>query len=163
MGDFDEFVASHGPGLTRFAYLYCGDEATAQDLTQTALLRVFKRWERVSTLDDPIAYTRRVLTREYLSLRRKKSHTEVPTAEPAITGEWPDPADRVADRDELWRALQRLRPKQRAVVVLRYYVDLPHEDIARILDCPVGTVRSHLARGLAALREGTTAPVKGVR
>jgi RNA polymerase sigma-70 factor (sigma-E family) len=162
VSDFEWFVASHGPGLTRFAYLICGDEATAQDLTQTSLLKVFKLWSKVSALDDPLAYTRRIVTREYLSLRRKRSSSEVLVAAPSLAGAWPDPADQIAVRDELWGALQRLPAKQRAALVLRYYVDLSHEEIAVILDCPISTVRSHTRRGLAALREARTVTEKGV-
>lgn len=151
--EFEGFVAARGPGLTRYAYLLCGNTATAEDITQSALLKLFTRWERVSTLDDPVAYVRRVITREYLSIRRRKSSTEVITDTPRSPVSHRDPADAVAVRQELWQALRQLPPKQRAALVLRYYFDLPHSEVATLLGCSEGTARTHTSRGLTALRE----------
>lgn len=157
--DFRRFVSAHGPTLTRYAYLLCGDRVAAEDLTQSALLKAYRSWAKISAVDDPVGYVRRIVTREFLSMRRKRSATEVPLADvhrAGPEGTAPDHADSVVEADEVWRALTRLTSRQRAVLVMRYYLDLPYEEIGRLLNCSSGTARTHASSGLAALRRAET-------
>jgi RNA polymerase sigma-70 factor (sigma-E family) len=158
--DFSEYVAVRGPALERFAYVLTGDAHLAQDLVQTALLKAYRRWRWVSRAQHPDAYVRRIVTRSYLDWRRRRSSGEQPVdAVPEQAG--PDPADGVADRDQLHRALRTLSPRQQAVLVLRHYEGLDDAAIAVLLSCAETSVRSHASRGLARLRESldpTTSP-----
>ncbi len=159
MDEFEGFVSAQGPALTRYAYLLCGDAPAAEDLTQSALIKALRHWERISGLEDPVMYVRRIVTREFLSVRRKRSASEVVVAkpQPGLTGGTvPDHADDVVESDYVWQALARLPKKQRAVLVMRYYLDLPFDDIGGFLNCSSGTARTHASRGLAALRQMET-------
>ncbi|MCT9931591.1 SigE family RNA polymerase sigma factor [Planotetraspora sp. A-T 1434] len=155
---FREFVSARSPALMRLGFLLTGgDQHAAEDLVQTALVKSLSRWSRI---DDPEAYIRQVMYRQQISWWRLAwRQRETPVAEP------PEPPDRTAAGDGthqadlrlvLRRALARLTPRQRAVVVLRYFEDLPEDAVARILGCSVGTVRSTAHRSLARLR--STAP-----
>ncbi len=152
--DFDQFVSLRTEGLLRLAYLLCGDAHTAEDLVQEALLRCHRRWEKVARIASPEAYARRVVINQHLSWRRRLSSTELviqpdhlPQRQSAT-----DVQETFADRDLTWRAIQQLPARQRTVLVLRYYEDLPDADIADLLGSPVGTVRSLAARAIARLR-----------
>jgi RNA polymerase sigma-70 factor (sigma-E family) len=147
---FDEFVLARGAALLRFAYLLARDAGQAEDLVQEALLKANRRWERVVRADRPEAYVRRIVVNDFLSWRRRRSSTEVTGAVPETAVS--DAADGVAERDLLWRALATLPARQRAVLVLRYYEDLTDPQIADVLGCALGTVRSLTTRALAALR-----------
>ncbi|WP_344915259.1 SigE family RNA polymerase sigma factor [Streptosporangium oxazolinicum] len=144
---FREFVSARSPALMRLAFLLTGgDQHAAEDLLQTALARTVAGWSRVET---PEAYVRQVMYRQQVSWWRRRRETVV--AEP--------PEGTVADgtpgadlRIVMRRALARLTPRQRAVLVLRYYEDLPEAEVAGILGCSVGTVRSTAHRSLARLR-----------
>ncbi len=147
-GDFDGFVGSRSPALLRTAYLLTRDRALAEDLLQTALVKAWSAWHRV---DDPEPYVRRVLTTTYLTWWRRRWRGETPTDE---LPEQPhaDHGDAAADREDLWAALGRLPRRQRAVVVLRYYEDLPEAQVADALGISVGTVKSQTSKALAKLR-----------
>jgi len=151
---FEEFVVARGDGLTRFAYVLCGDHQLAEDLVQEVLARMYSRWPRIEReVDQPEAYVRTAVVREYVSWRRRRSSTESAFAdvpEPRAVGD--DQASRQAQRDELWHVLAVLPRSQRAVLVLRYYEDLPDAEIARVLGCGVTTVRGYALRGLTRLR-----------
>jgi RNA polymerase sigma-70 factor (sigma-E family) len=154
--DFSAFVVSRWPGLVRLAFGLTGDRWAAEDLAQATLARAYVAWRRVSRADDPDAYLRRILVNT--SNRRFRRHR---VAEQA--GDPPDtavegPADLVGERAALLAALRQLPPRQRAVVVLRYWGDLTDAQIAVTLGCSPGTVRSQLSRALAKLREN---PVLG--
>jgi RNA polymerase sigma-70 factor (sigma-E family) len=148
--DFSAFAVSRWPGLVRLAFGLTGDRFMAEDIAQTALARAYVAWRRVSRADDPDAYLRRILVNA--SNRRFRRHrvTEQPGDPPetAVDG----PADLVSERAALLAALRQLPPRQRAVVVLRYWEDLTDAQIAAVLGCSSGTVRSQLARALAKLR-----------
>ena len=149
--DFDVFVAAHGAGLVRFAYLLTRDLARAEDLVQDALVRSYRRWDRIAVVDQPLAYVRQIVVRGFLSWRRGLASREVI----GVTGSdvaGPDPATGVADRHAMWQALAALPARQRTVLVLRYYEDLPDDQIADLVGCAPATVRSLTARGLARLR-----------
>jgi RNA polymerase sigma-70 factor (sigma-E family) len=149
--EFDEFVRSRTPALTRFAFLLCGHEATAQDIVQSALARTLLRWRRI----DPgrvEAYVKAAIVNEQRSLwRRRWRREEVSTgALPERAGE--DPTGRSDDRDALRRALLELPTGQRTAVVLRYFDDLTEAETAAVMNCSVGTVKSQTSKGLARLR-----------
>lgn len=156
MLSFEEFVGREGPGIRRLAYLLCGDVHRAEDLAQTALAKVYRQWSRVGEMEYPTAYVNKVLVREATSWRRRKASTEVVTDDlmPWDTRRaHPDPADAVAEADAMWQLLATLPPKQRAVLVLRYYQDMSDAQIAETVGCSPSTVRSNAARAFATLRE----------
>jgi RNA polymerase sigma-70 factor (sigma-E family) len=151
---FDEFARRELPSLLRLAGVLAGDRGIAEDVVQEVLLRVSRRWASVSATDVPHAYVRRMVVNEYVSWRRKWARI-VPHAEVLDARTVPDHADTHADRDDLNRRLDRLPPKQRAVLVLRYYEGLSDDAVAELLGCSTGTVRSHASRALAVLRLDT--------
>ncbi len=149
--EFREFVAARAGALFRSAYLLTGQREQAEDLLQTVLARVARRWRQIHL--QPEAYARRALYHEQvsrwrlLSWGRETAAGAVPDA--AAPG---DEAAAVDLRVSLAAALRRLTPRQRAVVVLRYLEDLAETDVAAVLDVSVGTVRSTAYRALARLR-----------
>jgi RNA polymerase sigma-70 factor (sigma-E family) len=145
--DFEAFVAAQYDALLRTAYLLTGDHHDAEDLLQQALVRAVGAWGRID--GDPGPYVRTILVRQNVSRWRGRRWRELHTAEPPEVGVSDDGAD---DRIALHRALGSLAPRQRAVIVLRYYEDLSEADIATELGLSVGTVKSHASRALAALR-----------
>ena len=151
---FEEFVAARGEALLRVALMLTGDPHAAEDLVQVVLAKAYPRWGRISGLDQPEAYLRRVLVHEHLRRSRRRWHREFPVAAIADTGPATvaDGAEARASRDAAWALLARLPARQRAVLVLRYYEDLPDAEIATVLGCRASTVRSQAARALATLR-----------
>jgi RNA polymerase sigma-70 factor (sigma-E family) len=144
---FEEYVAARRGALLRTAYLLTGHREDAEDLVQVALVKVVPRWSRIA--DHPEPYVRKVLVHESVSRWRRRRWREVHTDRlPEAPVEGPG-ADRVA----LQQALARLAPRQRAVVVLRYYDDLTEAETARLLGVSVGTVKSQARDALARLRE----------
>jgi RNA polymerase sigma-70 factor (sigma-E family) len=148
---FREFVSNRSAALLRTAYLLTGDWANAEDLLQTALTKTYLAWRRLGTIDSVEPYARRVLVTTATSWWRRRWHGEKPTGTlPETSG--PDGADERAERDLLWRFVLGLPPRQRAVLVLRFYEDLTEAETARLLDISVGTVKSQGARAIATLR-----------
>jgi RNA polymerase sigma-70 factor (sigma-E family) len=149
--DFSAFVVSRWPGLVRLAFGLTGDTWAAEDIAQATLARAYVAWRRVSRADDPDAYLRRILINT--SHRRFRRHrvAEQPGDPPETAVE--GPADLVGERAALLDALRQLPPRQRAVVVLRYWEDLTDAQIGAALGCSPGTVRSQLSRALAKLRD----------
>ena len=147
---FGEFVAAALPGLLRFGHMLTGDPREAEDLVQEALVRSLRRWRTVRA-DDPSRYVRRAMVNTHITRwRRWESRVRLGTPP---DGSAEDPAlSRTDDWDRLRRALAQLPVRQRTVLVLRYYEDLPDARIAELMDCAPGTVRSQAARGLTALR-----------
>jgi RNA polymerase sigma-70 factor (sigma-E family) len=154
--NFREFVANRSSALLRTAVLLSGgDRHAAEDLLQNALLKAAGCWHRI---DEPEAYVRQILYRQQVSRwRLKRPRQEVSVAQP------PDAARHSTDstaatelRVVMRGALARLTARQRTVLVLRYFEDLPEADVARLLGCSVGTVRSTTHRSIARLR--TLAP-----
>jgi RNA polymerase sigma-70 factor (sigma-E family) len=152
---FEEFVVARGAELTRFAYVLCGDRHLAEDLVQEVLARMLVRWPRIERdVETPEAYVRAAVVRQYLSWRRRRASSEAAVPEiPEPRGARADGAEERAVRAELWQALAALPRSQRAVLVLRYYEDLPDVQIGRLLGCAETTVRGYALRGLARLRE----------
>jgi RNA polymerase sigma-70 factor (sigma-E family) len=145
--DFEDFVAARQQALLRTAYLLTGHRQDAEDLVQTSLIKAVPHWGRIS--GDPEAYVRRVLVRENVSRWRARRWREVSVEVPLDRGH--DDED-VAGRLALRAALDRLAPRQRAVVVLRYFEDLSESQTADILGVSVGTVKSQTRDALARLR-----------
>ena len=150
---FEEFAATRMPGVLRFAAVLAGDQATAEDLAQEVLIRAYARWDRIGCLDRPELYVRKMMLNEFLSWRRRSSR-QIPAggmaSEPASIA--PDHAAEYNEREALLAELGKLPRRQRAVLVLRYYEDRGDSEIADLLGCSPGTVRSHASRALAALR-----------
>ncbi|RKT71436.1 RNA polymerase sigma-70 factor (sigma-E family) [Saccharothrix variisporea] len=153
--EFGEYVERRRPALMRFATVLTCQAWLAEDLVSDVLGRAFERWERISRLDEPHAYVRRMVVNEYLSWRRRLARTS-PRAELEDVGHG-DGADERAERDAMIRRLANLPRRQRAAVVLRYYAGLPDAEIAAELGCRVTTVRSQISRALASLRVDLTA------
>ncbi len=151
--DFAQFVEAREQALRRTAWLLTGDWGLAEDLVQTALARSWPRWERIRRRDDPGVYVRRVMVNTWRTWSRRRWLGE--KASPAVA-EAPaagDVAAEVAMRMALRDALATLTARQRAVLVLRVYDDLPEAQVADMLNCSVGTVKSTMSRALARLRD----------
>jgi RNA polymerase sigma-70 factor (sigma-E family) len=151
--DFARFVEAREAALRRTAWLLTGDWGLAEDLVQTALARSWPRWERIRRRDDPEVYVRRVIVNTWTTWSRRRWRGE--KASPAVT-DTPasgDMATEVAMRVALRDALKTLTGRQRAVLVLRVYDDLPEAQVAQMLHCSPGTVKSTMSRALARLRD----------
>jgi RNA polymerase sigma-70 factor (ECF subfamily) len=151
--EFAAFVRASSGTLHRTAYLLTGDRDAAQDVVQTALTRIYLAWSRRALWDNRDAYARKVVTNVVLSAGARFWRGELPTAElPEPVAGRADEVTALAERDALRRALMALPVRQRTAVVLRHYTDLSEADTAITMECPVGTVKSLTARGLATLR-----------
>ncbi|WP_413756657.1 SigE family RNA polymerase sigma factor [Streptomyces sp. MMBL 11-3] len=152
---FRDFVENRSSALLKTAVLLSGgDRHAAEDLLQNALIKAAGRWQRI---DEPEAYVRQVLYRQQVSRWRLKwRRRELTVAEPPEGTGGADASAAAELRVVMRGALARLTARQRTVLVLRYFEDLPEADVARILGCSVGTVRSTTHRSLARLR--TLAP-----
>jgi len=149
---FAEFFRATWPRLFRTTYAVAGDRVLAEDALQTAFAKAYTSWQRVQAAQHPEAYVRRMAVNEVLSvLRRPWYRAERSTAEPEPQP-LPSGEDRTVERDAVWHAVCGLPPRQRAVVVLRYYEDLSEAEIADVLGCSRGTVKSTASRALANLR-----------
>jgi RNA polymerase sigma-70 factor (sigma-E family) len=150
--DYAEFYASAWPRLFRLTYAISGDVGQAEDAVQSALAKAHASWRRVTSADHPEAYVRRMAVNEALGVRRRawwKSERSGPVPDVGVAG---SAEHAVVERAELWDALLQLAPRQRAVLVLRYYEDLSEQQIAEVLGCSRGTVKSQASNALAALR-----------
>jgi RNA polymerase sigma-70 factor (sigma-E family) len=161
--EFSAFVVAQLPGLLRFGHLLTGDPAAAEDLVQTALARTHLRWSQLREPAAASAYVRTAMVRQQSNLRSRLHARErvVPTVP-----ERPDPRapyDAVDERDAMWSALARLGPRQRAVLVLRYYERLSEAEIATVLRCSAGTVKSQSSKALARLRTLLESDREGVQ
>jgi RNA polymerase sigma-70 factor (sigma-E family) len=147
--EFSEFVAARSPQLYRSAYLLTTSPHAAEDLVQSALAKAYASWWRVRAAGDPVAYVHGVLTKTFLSERRRRSSGELPTGEtPDRTSHDPDPADRLA----LLSALADLGPMDRAVVVLRFWEDRSIAQTAAELGLSEAAVKNRSLRALRTLR-----------
>jgi RNA polymerase sigma-70 factor (sigma-E family) len=153
--DFEQYVAAQLPALIRYSAMLTNDRELAQDVVQEVLVRVHARWRRISALDRPELYLRRMVTNEYLSWRRRGARRA------ATLGRWgatlarpevADHAERTVARSALNQQLAGLPARQRAVLILGYYEGLGDPEIADLLGCSAGSVRSYRSRALAALR-----------
>lgn len=150
--EFREFMHGRWPAMVRLAYALTGDPGHAEDIAQVAFAKAYAAWPRVSRTGNPDAYVRKIVVNENRNRFRKQRVPEHLTDIP------PEQAGRAEDRDvadhsALISALRALGPRQRAVIVLRYWLDLSEAEVAATLDCSVGTVKSQASRALAALRK----------
>lgn len=156
--EFTSFVRARGPALIRTAYLLIGDQHLAEDLVQTALAKTHLAWRRLRDTGHAEAYTRKIMYHQVISWWRRHRSREV------VTDTIPEPgvvdADFGALRMTMLAALDVLPPKQRAVIVLRFYDDLTERETAEQLGCSIGTVKSYTARALQRLRR--EAPQLGI-
>ena len=156
---FAAFVRARGEHHLRTATLLTGDPQAAEDLVQASLVRLYRAWPRLDTTADPDAYLRRIIVNTRRSWWRARWRQETPVADvPEMAGSvagtlWgEDAADRFAIGLLVREALADLPRRQRAVLVLRYCEDLPEAEVASLLGCSAGTVKTHAHRGLRALR-----------
>jgi RNA polymerase sigma-70 factor (ECF subfamily) len=151
--EFSAFVRARWPAFARSAYLLCaGDLGRAEDLVQTALARTMLAWPRLHDRGDLDGYVYRVMVRAQASWWERRWHGERPS-DVLPEGQVVDAVSAVDDADELARALAELSRQQRAAVVLRFYEDRPEREVADLLGCSVGSVKTHTSRGLARLRQ----------
>jgi RNA polymerase sigma-70 factor (sigma-E family) len=145
-----EYVTARQDVLRRAAYLMCGDGHRADDLVQNTITALYRNWHRARAADNIDAYVHRILVRKYLDDRRLAwSRVRLVADAPEAAA---SPAASVEDREVLRAALARLPRTQRTVLVLRFACDMSIQEVATVLRCSAGNVRSHTARGLAALR-----------
>jgi RNA polymerase sigma-70 factor (sigma-E family) len=153
--DFADYVAARWLALVRYATVLCGDPVEAEELVQSALVRVAMRWHRIRDVDNPEPYVRQAVLRGFLNTWRRIRSREtgidaMPVTMPMATAA--DHASGVVDSVVVRRALLTLPPRQRAVLVLRYLDDLSEAQTADMLGCSVGTVKSQASKGLTRLR-----------
>ena len=149
--EYVEYVSARLPALRRAAHLLCRDEHRADDIVQATTTALYCNWRRAQAADSIDAYVHRMLVRKYLDDRR------LSWAGGRLMRQTPDavehPVSRIEDREQLRAALARLSHAQRTVLVLRFVCDLSVEQVAEILGCSQSNVKSHCARGLAAMRQ----------
>ena len=152
---FRQFVVSRQRGLLRTAWLLVGDWASAEDLVQATLLKVWSRWPRVAEWEGTgggvDGYARRVLLSIHLGWRRRGWNSEHPTAVLPDRAVLPPPTT-YEERHVVSGAVRSLPPRQRAVIVLRYFDDLTERDTAAALGCSIGTVKSQTSKAMESLR-----------
>ena len=154
--DFAEFVAARWGSLYRLAYLLAASPAGAEDLLQTTLEKAYVNWSRIGRMEHAEAYVRRMLANTQFSSRRRAWSREQPSDPlPEVEGDSGEVP--VLDRSLLWPLVCALPDRQRAVIVLRYYEDLSQAQIAEVLGCAPGTVKSQAHAGMAALRRALAA------
>lgn len=148
---FAEFVAARSDAMLRSAWLLTGDAGRAEDLLQTVLADVWRRWATITTGGHPEAYVRKALFTTYVSWWRRRWRGEIPS-QPPDRSEYGDIAGESANRDAVRRALAGLSRQQRAIVVLRYVEDLTVQRTAEVLGCSHNTVKVQASRALRILR-----------
>lgn len=151
--EFTAFVESRWVRLCRFAYTLVRDQQGAEDLVQRALAKVYVAWPRIRAREAVESYARTCVARCFLSDMKRRRWREVPltnAVEPGDPGGFAEAE--VDDRDAVWREICALPPRQRAVVVLRYYEDLSEAEISDVLGCSPGTVKSQCSKALSKLR-----------
>ncbi|WP_433013283.1 SigE family RNA polymerase sigma factor [Kribbella sp. CA-294648] len=152
--EFSDFVQARRSRLVGAAYLLCGDRHTAEDLVQTALAKLYAAWPRIHSRGAEDVYARQILIRTSIDAGRRRWRREVSSD---VLPEHPVPGPDLDGRDELVRALAALGPRQRRIVVLRYWLDLSIEEVAADLKISTGTVKSQSSRALDHLRTRLTA------
>ena len=151
LAEFSDFAHSRWPRLVRLGYGLTGDRGLAEDLAQTTLANAYASWSRVRKADDPDAYMRRILLNSYRAgFRKRRVAEQLSEAVPDLAVA--DPLGQHGDRAAVLAAVAALPPKQREVVLLRYWLDLTEIQVAATLGCSLGNVKSQTARALAKLR-----------
>ncbi|MCS7477918.1 SigE family RNA polymerase sigma factor [Umezawaea endophytica] len=160
---FDDFVEERLDPLLRYATVLCCDPHLAKDVVQEVLLRAQQQWPRIEQAGSPASYVKRMVTNEFLSWRRRLVNHEVSASLCALDELGPPTPDQTsgyAEREDMMARLATLPRRQRAAIVLRFYEGCDDAEIALVLDCRQGTVRSLISRGLAALRIRSHRPVE---
>jgi RNA polymerase sigma-70 factor (sigma-E family) len=152
---FEEFVAARLPALLRQATVLAGDPHVAEDVVQDVLIKAQPRWVKISALEVPESYVRKMIINELVSTRRQLS-ARLRRERVQLPAPGDDGTEHVVTRDALVQLLRALPAKQRIVIALRYFEDLPDADIAALMGCSLATVRSQASRALAALRGAAT-------
>lgn len=150
--DFSEFFRATWPRLFRTTYGVAGSVDDAEEALQTAFAKAYTHWNRISKLDEPLAYVRRMAVNEALTAHRRSRRRTAALHELLDHQETRDDIGRRAERVDAWAAVLTLPPRQRAVLVLRYYEGLSEAQIAEALGCRPGTVKSQASAALATLR-----------
>ncbi|MFI6790351.1 SigE family RNA polymerase sigma factor [Nonomuraea sp. NPDC050383] len=148
--EFAAYVAQRHLRLCRMAYLLARDWGTAEDLVQTALAKAWVAWRRIEGNPDPYVY--RIIVNTHASWWRRRWRREVPAESFPETADARDRAAEVDDRTALWSAIGTLSPRQRAVIVLHYFEGRTLTQVADIVGCSPGAVKSQLSRALTRLR-----------
>jgi len=155
-------MAVRWPSLVRLAYGLTGDRWLAEDITQAALATAYAAWWRVRRADDPDAYVRRILVNtSHRRFRRRRVSEQAREPADLPDGSVADPSDLIGERSVLLAAVRQLPPRQRAIVLLRYWADLSDAQVADTLGCSPGTVRSQASRALAKLRSSAVLADRG--
>ena len=166
-GEFVAYYNARAALLRNTAYLLCGDWHLAEDLTPVALTKLYRAWPRIERHDTIDQYARQVLLRTFLDERRRPWRREKPTPpEDAVLDVTAPEVGGTEDREVLRNALRQVPKRRRAVLILRFWADLPVEQVADLLGCSIGTVKSQTSRGLADLRDALgqlTQPTTGGR
>ncbi|MDQ1722783.1 MAG: hypothetical protein QOI26_2517 [Pseudonocardiales bacterium] len=153
---FTSFVREHTQALLGTGYLLTRNSGEAEELVQDTLVWLYPRWQQVEFAEHQLAYVRKAVVNRFLAGRRRMSSTEVHLdAARERLSDRPAVRDRTAEVDEriaLWSRLGELSERQRAALVLRFFHDLPDDEVAGVLECRVGTVRSLISRALSTLR-----------
>lgn len=155
--DLAGFVHARGLALVRFAVAVCGHRELAEDLVQEALAKLVRRFGEQLSVERPEAYVKRVIVREFLQWRRRQPRV-------SVVDDVPDVADHsaaVGEPDQhrlMWAFLAGLPRRQRAVLVLGFYEELPDDEIAALMGCAAGTVRSQRLRALRKLKDDPRLP-----
>lgn len=150
--EFIAFVNRRGDHHLRTAVLLTGDWHAAEDLVQAALIKLYRAWPRLDTTDDPDAYLRRILVNTQRSWWRARWRRETPVERLPDPPPMADPGEGLAVADVVRHALATLPPRQRTALVLRYFEDLPETQVAELMGCTTGSVKTHTHRGLRAMR-----------
>ena len=151
--EFGDYVVARSRRLCEFAYLLCGDWHAAEDAVQTSLAKLFVAWRKLRERESIDAYVRRIIVRVIIDQRRLlRNQREMSWAEPPDANPVGDAADTMPERLAVLSALAKVPPRQRAVLVLRFFEDQSVEETAEALRCTTGTVKSQTARGLQTLR-----------
>jgi RNA polymerase sigma-70 factor (sigma-E family) len=150
---FDEFARARMPELLRFGHALTGSPYAAADLVQDALERTMLAWGRVENQGDPEGYVRRIMVNRNISIWRRHRRETLVLDVPEDAGRrGASPSEPVVRDLALWERIRQLPPRQRTVIVLRYYEDMSEAQIASVMGSSVGTVKSQASRALASLR-----------
>jgi RNA polymerase sigma-70 factor (sigma-E family) len=149
---FESWLAAREGALQRTAHLLTGDVHTAQDLVQTTLAKLYRGWDRIRDVGNLDAYARQMLVNEYRTAWRRPARRAEHLVEAVPDAPGPEPTSYDGSREAVWRFVCTLPPKQRTVLVLRFYEQLTEAEIAQLMGISVGTVKSQSSRALAALR-----------
>jgi RNA polymerase sigma-70 factor (sigma-E family) len=161
---FEEFLDAELDGLGRYARVLTGDRQQAHDTLAEALIKVQVHWRRISQMDRPLAYVRRIVTNQFLEERRSWTARMFRSMSPEALPESasaPGGTGRIDDRSQLHTLLESLPKQQRAAIVLRHYLDMTDAEIAEALSCSAGAVRAYISRGFTTLRLTERDPLPG--